>query len=225
MKTIRGLMTAVVAGLVSMFSTGLARADHYLAINDHAREMEYEAGRSEQLVRISFPAASPALKDCLRELLADIGSTACEIRSLTRRDGCLHQIEDEVDHIEHLYADLVDHMDELKATVGAGRSPYCRSRHCTTGSSLDQLNLKRLCERVEEIGCALGCMQNDIKSLKAPAHRHAVPTPVVPPIQVPAAPVVPSGYRPGYGSHRDRTVSVPVFRHNGGTFAVRINLD
>lgn len=231
MKTLKALLS-VAAGLVLTLSSSTALAGHYLDIDDHAREIESEAGRADLIVRQNLRGIPLSLYGCLRDLLGDIGSTACELRDVTRRDGNLRLVKAGVEKLDASYCDLKTHMAELREWTYSRRgSLHDRHRHHDHVSArVDDYYLRKLCERVDEIGEELDRMKSDLRKLLAcEGPHHARPgfgrpsVPVIP--SVPPVPA-PSRFDRSFHGRPDRSaVAVPIFSHKGTSFAIRINLD
>lgn len=236
---------ALVASVAVALTTSVASAGHYKDVDDHAREIRYEASRMERTVRYSFRQAPLALYKCLREELCALEETADCLRDLTRREGNLERIVDASEKMDAQFAALQDHMSKLErwvAGIRADCSPYSRSRSCSSSIVILEHQLKRLCVRMKNITEKMRCMLEEIDQLVAacreldrrsqrdrgrdvapprgiePSRRSIQPVqPILPPTQ--------SRFGPRHGHYRQRTVSVPLFRHNGRYFSLAFSLD
>jgi len=248
MKTARLTATrTLVATIAVTLTASLAQAGHYGEIDDHAREIYYEAGRADRVVRYNFRNAPLNIYTCLRENLCGMVETAACVNDLTRRSGNLERIQEHVESLDDQFTEVQKGTESLRKWVAQCPPPrFSRFGSCSASrSSVDEFNLRRLCDRVEEIAEEMKCMLMDLDKLLVDAglsdprgrghdHSHgrgnARPAdprdrgPVNPPrLDVPSTPSSRSFDRLGRdGFPHGRTVQVPIFRHDGRSFSLSL---
>lgn len=247
MKTARlKAIKTLAASIAVTLTASLAQAGHYGEIDDHAREIYYEAGRADRVVRYNFRNAPISIYTCLRENLCGMVETAACVNDLTRRSGNLELIQEHAEKLDDQFTEVQKGTESLRKWIAQCPPPrFSRYGSCSSSSrsSIDQFNLRRLCDRVEEIAEEMKCMLMDLDKLLVDAgldgprghgHDHgplrgnARPAdprdrgPVNPPrLDVPPTPSSRGFDRLGRdGLPHGRAVQVPIFRHDGRSFSL-----
>lgn len=181
MKTARlNALRTLAATVAVTLSSSLAQAGHYGELDDHAREIYYEAGRADRVIRYNFRSAPLSIYTCLRENLCGMVETARCVNDLTRRSGNLEQIQEHVENLDDQFTEVQKGTEALRKWIAQCPAPaYSRFGSCSSSrSSVDEFNLRRLCERIEDIGKEMQCMLTDLDKLLVDAgidarpHRH-----------------------------------------------------
>jgi len=241
-------LTTLSAAMVLSLSSSLAQAGHYGDVDDHARDIYYAAGRADRVVRYNFRSAPLPIYSCLRDNLCAMVETADYVKNLARRGGNLRQIQIHIEKLDDQFTEVQKGAASLEKWLSQCRAPgFGRYGSCSTSNSrVDDFNLKRLCERIDEIGKEMEFMLNDLDKLLIDAgldrrHSHEThgrqdgrPTdrrdfgpdaPPAPRLEVP--PTLTRGAvhgRPGHERHpRGYPVQIPVFRHNGKSFSISLS--
>lgn len=248
MKTARlNALTALSTTLVMSLGSSLAQAGHYGHLDNHAREIFYDAGRADRVVRYNFRSAPLNIYTCLRENLCGMVETAECINDLTRRAGNLQQLQLHIERLDDQFTELQKGTDSLRKWVAqCPPRAYGYSSCSSSRSRVDEFNLRRLCERVEEIGKEMECMLTDLDKLLVDAgldaphtHHGAHPRgagpadprdrgPVNPRVAPPRLDVPPTPSRSRSFDRFDRnrlherSVHVPIFRHDGRSYSLSL---
>ena len=226
--------------MVLRLSSSPAQAGHYGEVDDHARDIYYAAARADRIVRFNFRSAPLTIYSCLRDNLCGMVETADCVKDLTRRGGNLRQIQIHIEKLDDQFTEVRKGEESLKKWVS--QCPPSGFRRFGSSSSscsrVDAFNLKRLCERIDEIGKEMECMLNDLDKLLIDAgldgrHRHGThgrqdgrsderrnfgpDAPPVPRLEIPRTST--RGGRHSQHLH-GRPVQIPVFRHNGKSFSI-----
>jgi hypothetical protein len=244
-------LTTLSAAMVLSISSSLAQASHYGEVGDHARDIYYAAGRADRVVRYNFRSAPLTIYSCLRDNLCGMVETATCIKDLTRHGGNLAQIQTHVEKLDDQFTEVQKGAEALQKWLSQCPAPgFGRYGSCSASRSrVDDFNLKRLCERIDELGKEMECMLGDLDKLLVDAglnapHSHGNrapqngrPTerrdfgPDSPPaprprLEIPPTPTRgavhgrPGNGRPGHDRH---PVQIPVFRHNGRSFSISLS--
>ena len=92
----KAMWTMAVMAVLGL-TTSVAEAGRYNDIDDHARDIEYQASRAQRIVKYDFRRLPVAIQKCLLTNLCGLEDNADCIRDLTRRDGNLDRI---VEHVQ-----------------------------------------------------------------------------------------------------------------------------
>jgi hypothetical protein len=230
-------------------TTSVAEAGRYNDIDDHARDIEYQASRAQRIVKYDFRRLPVAIQKCLLTNLCGLEDNADCIRDLTRRDGNLDRIVEHVQVMSGQLAEVEEHIDELRSWCRScvHECPRHRRSSCGTMSREHERDLRELCERVGKIRKEMECSN---------LHSHARSRVVIPTQPVRVAPPIIShhsrveprfqigfstsrlydrrddfgrdrgcssiGRSRSFGHHRS-AYDVPVFRHNGRSFGFSLS--
>ena len=192
----KAMWTMAVMAVLGL-TTSVAEAGRYNDIDDHARDIEYQASRAQRIVKYDFRRLPVAIQKCLLTNLCGLEDNADCIRDLTRRDGNLDRIVEHVQVMSGQLAEVEEHIDELRSWCRScvHECPGHRRSSCGTMSRQHARDLRELCERVGKIRKEMECMTREVEELLAARrdcglHRHGRGQVIVPPPPVRAVPPV-----------------------------------
>lgn len=187
-------------------TAGSAKADHFDIMHSYAKTLESQAERIERDVN-SLCSHLPFYRD----LKADV-------REMERLADHIHDITHDKASLRHIESDLRDldaRFHEVEAVAEQLRRMTRSSADCRH-NRIDEYQVRRLNDRINEMGGTLHAMQDTLRAMQRACDRPA-------PIEyIPARPA----YRPrtSVGVHYDgRNVTVPV-HHERNRFSFSIQV-
>ena len=213
--------TTLAALVLTALTSNVAVADHNSVIkelSEHAYNLERQADRADRDIRYYFRNAPQA--KCLRDQFCLIEEKADDLQKALRHRVDIHDVEECLEELDAAFVVAQKHMAELRKWSQACRPTTIRFSSgnltvCSTSGSSD-INLRRLCGRVEDIGKTLGCMITEVDELLGHnrGHNHGrqlhnQPAPRPQPIQVNRRVPV-SRHQPALGRYPGRRITIPI---------------
>ena len=169
------LAHGLILGLAVILTGSSAEAGHYRDIDDHSRDIEREAERAEAIVKYNFRHAPVTVIRCLQDSLCAMAQTAHQLHDLTDCEGNVHAFASKVDRLDAQFCEVQDGFLALRGWVTGSGCSISRFGYVSCSarpSRTDELQLKSLCRRIDDIEEELDCMKKELREVLAHHSRH-----------------------------------------------------
>lgn len=166
----------LIFGVAFILAGSTAQAGHYGDIDDHSRDIERDAERAEAIVKYNFRHAPCSITGTLKDALCSVAETAHSLHECSCRKNNIHNVEAKANLLTSQFLRAQAAFEDLSRWVNGPSCGYTRfgSFSCNSRPSrTDQLQLRSLCKRMDDIAEELTCMNSELRRELA-RHNRAV---------------------------------------------------